>query len=141
MHIIRPLLLTITFIQRRLMKPSKKNSKKKVAKKVMNKPAPTARPSFKIQPLADRVIIKEDIESVEETTASGIIIPVTVEQDKSGKRGKVVAVGTGRVEEGTTIPLTVKVGDKVLFQWGDKIKVDNEEYYIVRESEILAVIN
>jgi chaperonin GroES len=127
------------------MKSSKKNTKKVVAKKSAPfkkaEPAAPKKPSFKIQPIGDRVIIKEDNESIEQTTASGIIIPITVEQDKSGKRGKVMAVGTGRFEKGEFIPLSVKEGDVVLFQWGDKIKVDDQEYYIVRESEILAVIN
>ncbi len=96
--------------------------------------------SKKIKPLENRVIIREDTESKEKKTSSGIIIPVTVNEDKNGKRGEVVAVGPGRVEEGKLIHVAVKVGDKVLFQWGDKISVDGEEYYIVRESEILAII-
>ncbi len=130
------------------MKPSKKTPAKKIIKKVtpVSKPKPLASvvskvPAFKVQPLADRVIIKEDTESKEQTTASGIIIPISAQEDKGGKRGKVVAVGAGRVEDGKTIALTVKPGDTVLFQWGDKIKVDNDDYYIVRESEILAILN
>lgn len=94
----------------------------------------------KIRPLADRILIKEDDDSKEKKTSAGIIIPVTVNEDKAGKRGVVVAVGPGRIEEGKTIALSVKVGDKVLFQWGDKISLNDEEYYIVRESEILAII-
>ncbi|MDP3962481.1 MAG: co-chaperone GroES [bacterium] len=113
------------------MKTSKKNTAKP-AKKILQE--------FKVKPLADRVLIKEDSESKEEKTASGIIIPVSAQEDKGGKRGKVVAVGEGRTEEGRLLPVSVRVGDIVLFQWGDKIKVDNEEYYIVKESEILAVI-
>lgn len=96
--------------------------------------------SKKIKPLADRVLIKEDTDSKEKKTSSGIIIPVTVNEDKAGKRGTVVAVGPGRVEEGKTIAMSVKVGDTVLFQWGDKIQVEGEDYYVVREAEILAVI-
>lgn len=96
--------------------------------------------TYPIQPLFDRVVIKEDIESKEKTTSSGIIIPVTVEQDKNGKRGVVIAVGKGRYEDGKLIPVSVKVNDKVLFQWGDKITVDGTEYYIVRETELLAII-
>lgn len=96
--------------------------------------------SKKIKPLQDRVLIKEDLESKEKKTSAGIIIPLTASEGKEGKRGFVVAVGPGRTEEGKLIPLSVKVGDKVLFQWGDKISVEGEEYYIVRESEILAVI-
>lgn len=94
----------------------------------------------KIKPLADRILIKEDTESKEKKTSSGIIIPVTVNEDKGSKRGEVVAVGPGRVEEGTTVAPMVKVGDLVLFQWGDKVQIDGEEYYLVRESEILAII-
>ncbi len=96
--------------------------------------------SKKVKPLENRIVIKEDRESKEKKTSSGIIIPITVNEDKSGKRGEVVAVGPGRTEEGKIIPVAVKIGEKVLFQWGDKILVDGEEYYIVRESEILAVI-
>lgn len=96
--------------------------------------------SKKIQPLQDRVLIREHSDDKEKKTSSGIIIPVTVNEEKNGKRGEVVAVGPGRIEEGKKIPLTVKVGDKVIFQWGDKVGVDGEEYYLVRESEILAVI-
>jgi chaperonin GroES len=134
-----------------MKKPQKKSVPKKIAKKVVtsSKPAsvmpatPQAPkiPAFKVQPIADRVIIKEDTESKEQTTASGIIIPISAQEDKGSKRGKIVAVGNGRVEEGKTIPLSVKVGETVLFQWGDKIKVDTEDYYIVRESEILAILN
>ncbi len=93
----------------------------------------------KVRPLADRVLIKEDSDNREKKTSSGIIIPASADE-KAGKRGEVVAVGPGRMEEGKVIPLQVKEGDRVIFQWGDKIKVGDEEYYIVRESEILAII-
>ncbi|MEK7610115.1 MAG: co-chaperone GroES [Patescibacteria group bacterium] len=96
--------------------------------------------SKKLRPLQDRVLIREHTDDKEKKTSSGIIIPVSVNEDKAGKRGEVVAVGPGRTEEGKTIPVSVKVGDKVIFQWGDKVSVDGEEYYIVRENEILAII-
>jgi len=96
--------------------------------------------SKKIRPLYDRVLIKESLESSEKKTSSGIIIPITVNEDKGSKSGEVVAVGPGRIEEGKHIAISVSVGDKVLFQWGDKIKVDGDDYYMVRESEILAII-
>jgi len=96
--------------------------------------------SKKIRPLHDRVLIKESLESSEKKTSSGIIIPITVNEDKGSKSGEVVAVGPGRTEEGKHIEISVNVGDKVLFQWGDKIKVDGDDYYMVRESEILAII-
>ena len=93
-----------------------------------------------IKPLADRVLIREDAESKEKQTSAGIIIPVTVNEDKGSKRGEVIAVGPGRVEEGKLIVPSVKAGDKVLFQWGDKVKIGDDEFYIVRESEILAIV-
>ncbi|MBU6231720.1 MAG: co-chaperone GroES [Patescibacteria group bacterium] len=101
--------------------------------------------SKKIKPLGDRVLIKEDAESKEKKTSAGIIIPVTVNDDKGGKRGVVVAIGPGKTESDKNgkpvlAPISVKAGDKVIFQWGDKIKIDDEEYYIVREPEILAII-
>ncbi len=96
--------------------------------------------SKKIQPLQDRVLIREHADDKEKKTSSGIIIPVTVNEDKNGKRGEIVAVGPGRSEEGKTVPMKVKVGQQVIFQWGDKVSVDGEEYYLVRESEILAII-
>lgn len=94
----------------------------------------------KIKPLQDRILIKEDGESKEKKTASGIIIPVTVNEDKGSKRGQVVAVGAGRYEDGKLIPVSVKEGEIVLFQWGDKVKIGEEEFYLVRESEVLAII-
>ncbi len=97
--------------------------------------------SKKIKPLQDRVLIKEDDESKEKKTSSGIIIPVTVNEDKGSKKGAVVALGAGHYEDGKLIPISLKVGDQVLFQWGDKIKIEDSEYYLVKESEILAVIN
>lgn len=96
--------------------------------------------SKKIIPLQDRVLIKEDGESKEKKTNSGIIIPVTVNEDKGSKKGEIIAIGEGRIEDGVIIKPRVKVGDRVLFQWGDKIKVEDSEYYLVRESEILAII-
>ncbi len=96
--------------------------------------------SKKIKPLQDRVLIKEETENKERKTASGIIIPVTINEDKGSKKGEIVAIGNGHYEDGKLIPITVKVGDTVLFQWGDKIKIDNEEYYIVKENELLAII-
>ncbi|MEA2715011.1 MAG: chaperonin GroES [Candidatus Parcubacteria bacterium] len=116
------------------MKNNSKNSPKNTAKSV------TKNLIKNITPLQDRVLIKEDEDSKEKKTSAGIIIPVTVNEDKGSKRGMVVAVGSGRCEDGKSILMSVKPGDKVLFQWGDKLTIDDEEYYIVRESEILAII-
>jgi chaperonin GroES len=96
--------------------------------------------SKKIRPLQDRVIITEDTESKEKKTSGGIIIPMTVSEDKGAKKGTVVAVGPGRSEDGRTVMMTLKVGDEVLFQWGDKVRIGEEDYYVVRESEILAIL-
>ncbi len=97
--------------------------------------------SKKLKPLHDRVLISEHKDDKEKKTSSGIILPVSSSsEDKHGKRGDVVAVGPGRTEDGVLVKVSVEVGDKVIFQWGDKVSVDGEEYYLVRESEILAVI-
>lgn len=98
-----------------------------------------------IKPLGDRVLLKElSKEEKETTTASGIIIPETVSKETKGaKKAKVVAVGPGGWDEDgeKRIPLSVKKGDVVLFTWGDELEVDDEEYYIVSESSILAIID
>ena len=87
-----------------------------------------------IKPLADRVIV--EVSPAEEKTASGIIIPDTAKEKP--QRGTVVAVGNGKKDE----PLTVKVGDTVLYgkYAGTEISVDGREFLIMRESDIFAVI-
>jgi chaperonin GroES len=91
-----------------------------------------------IKPLADRVLI-EPIEQQEEKVGS-IIIPDTAKEKP--QEGKVIAVGSGRQENGKVVPLQVKVGDRVLYgkYAGTEIKKDGKEYLIVRENDILAVI-
>jgi len=94
-----------------------------------------------IVPLGDRVLIKEfGKEQKERKTDAGIIIPESVKEDGGTKKGKVVAVGEGRYEDGKLVPMRVKKGDMVLFSWGDEIKIKGEEYQIVNESNILAII-
>ncbi len=95
---------------------------------------------FRIQPLQDRVILTAITNDSARKTDSGIFIPEGVSDDKTTKRGRVVAVGAGRTEDGKRIPVSVAVGDEVLYQWGDTITVDSVEYVIVRESEITAII-
>lgn len=94
----------------------------------------------KIFPLGDRALIKVQKSEGESERDSGIIIPATVKEDRGAKRGTVVAVGDGRYEDGKLIPVKVKTGDEVLFQWEDEITVDGVEYHLVSESNILAVI-
>ena len=93
-----------------------------------------------IRPLQDRIIV-ERVEE-ETTTAGGIIIPDTVSKEKP-QEGVVVAAGKGKVTaEGKVLPLDVKAGDKVLFgkYAGSEIKVDGKEYLIMREDDILGVV-
>ncbi|HEX9145677.1 MAG TPA: co-chaperone GroES [Candidatus Binatia bacterium] len=92
----------------------------------------------KIRPLHDRVIVKRIEE--EEKTKGGIIIPDTAKEKP--QEGRVVAVGPGKSEDGKVIPLGVKAGDKILFgkYSGTEIKLDGEEHLIMREDDILGVI-
>ncbi len=96
--------------------------------------------SPRIRPLGDRVLVIEDAQENGRKTASGIYIPETIKENGGAKRGTVVAVGEGRMEDGKRVPLTVAKGDTVLFSWGDTLKVDGVEYHVVNESSILAVI-
>jgi chaperonin GroES len=95
--------------------------------------------SMKIRPLQDRVIVKRIAE--EEKTKGGIIIPDTAKEKP--QEGKVVAVGKGKVnDDGKLTALDVKVGDKILFgkYSGSEIKMNGEEHLIMREDDILGVI-
>jgi chaperonin GroES len=94
---------------------------------------------MKIRPLQDRVIVKRLEE--EEKTKGGIIIPDTAKEKP--QEGKVIAAGKGKMtEEGKLIPLDVKVGDKILFgkYSGTEVKIEGEEHLIMREEDILGVI-
>jgi chaperonin GroES len=90
--------------------------------------------SVNIKPLADRVLVEPA--AAEEKTASGIIIPDSAKEKP--QKGSVVAVGTGKKDE----PITVKVGDQVLYgkYAGTEITIEGKEYLIMRESDIFAVI-
>ncbi len=92
-----------------------------------------------VRPLRDRVVVKRIEE--QEQKVGGIIIPDTAKEKP--QQGKVIAVGSGKVnDEGKVIPLDVKVGDTVLFgkYSGTEIKLDGTDYLIVREEEILGII-
>ncbi len=119
---------------------AKKQAAKKTAKVIPTGLTAQAGLASKIKPLADRIVIKEDSASAEKQTLSGIIIPAGADSDKGGKRGEVVAIGPGRTEDGKLIAPAVKAGDTVIFQWGDKVRIGEDDYYIVRESEILAIV-
>jgi len=95
---------------------------------------------MKIKPLSGYILIEPIRE--EEKTKSGILLPETAEKERP-EQGKVIAVGNGKkTSSGKVIPLEVKVGDRVLFtKYGpNEIKVDNKEYLIAKEEDILAII-
>ncbi|MFO1518645.1 MAG: co-chaperone GroES [bacterium] len=94
---------------------------------------------FNIRPLRDRLIVKRLVE--EEKTKGGIIIPDSAKEKP--QEGEVVAVGSGRInEDGKVTPLDIKVGDKILFSKysGTEVKVEGEEYIIIREDDVQGVI-
>ena len=94
---------------------------------------------MKLRPLNDRVIVKRLEE--EEKTVGGIIIPDTAKEKP--QQARVIAVGKGRtLENGQVMPLTVKEGDRVLFgkYAGTEIKIDGDEHLIMREDDILAIV-
>jgi chaperonin GroES len=93
-----------------------------------------------IKPLGERVVLKV-LES-EEKTKSGIVLPDTAKEKP--QMGKILAVGTGKVlDNGQKVALEVKVGDKVLFAKyaGTEVKLDGEEYMLLKENDILAIVN
>ena len=94
--------------------------------------------SVSIKPLEDRIVVKPL--DAEQTTASGLVIPDTAKEKP--QEGEVLAVGPGRFEEGTRLPLDVKVGDTVLYSkyGGTEVKYSGEEYLILSARDVLAVI-
>jgi chaperonin GroES len=93
-----------------------------------------------VRPLHDRILVRRTPE--EEKTAGGLFIPDTAKEKP--QKGEIVAAGKGRVtEDGKVLPLEVKVGDKVLFgkYAGTELKLDGHEYLMMREEDILGIIN
>ncbi len=93
---------------------------------------------MKLKPLHDRVVIKAD--ESEEVTKGGIYLPDTAKEKP--QRGEVIAVGPGKTEDGKLVAPQVKKGDKVLYgkYSGTEVTIDDTEYLIVRESDILAIL-
>lgn len=93
---------------------------------------------MKLRPLGDRVVIKK-VEA-EETTKSGIVLPGAAKEKP--QMAEIVAVGPGGVVEGKEIKMEVKVGDKIIFSKyaGNEVKIDGEEYTILRQDDILAIV-
>lgn len=115
-----------------------KKSPKKVTKKKVQKVVPKG-----LVPLGDRIVIKPfSPDEAGTPRASGIIIPETVDKERP-EQGRVIAVGSGRYENGTRVPMQVRVGDTVVFsKYGyDEVKWRGEDYFILKEDSILAVIN
>ena len=94
---------------------------------------------LQVTPLHDRVVVKRLEEK--ETAKGGIIIPDTAKEKP--QEGEVMAVGAGKIEKGHRVPLDVKVGDRILFgkYTGSDIKIDDQEYLILREEDILAKLS
>ena len=92
-----------------------------------------------LKPLADRVVVRP--QEAEEKTAGGLFIPDTAKEKP--QRGTVLAVGPGKVENGTKIDMSVKEGDTVLYgkYAGTEIQLDGDDVMIMRESDILGVVN
>ncbi len=94
---------------------------------------------MKLKPLHDNVVVKPM--SADEVTKSGIVLPETSKERP--ERGEVVAIGPGkRMENGQIAPMSVKVGDKVMFKKysPDEIKIDNQDFLLLGESDILAIL-
>jgi chaperonin GroES len=91
-----------------------------------------------IKPLGDRIVIK--VLEKEERTKGGIVLPDTAKEKP--QKGEVLAVGSGEIVEGKKVPLEVKVGDKIIFSKyaGTEVKLDDEEYLILRQSDVLAIL-
>ena len=94
---------------------------------------------MKLVPLADRVVLKQLV--AEETTKSGIVLPG--QNKEKPQQAEVVAVGPGGVVDGKEIKMEVKVGDNVIYSKysGNEVKIDDEEFIIVKQNDILAVIS
>ena len=95
---------------------------------------------MKIRPLYDRIVVKRIEE--QETIRGGIIIPDSAKEKP--QEGEVIAVGNGkRLEDGKVVPLDVKVGDRILFgkYTGNEIRLDGEEYIIMREEDVLGIFS
>ncbi|MCM1326007.1 MAG: co-chaperone GroES [Bacteroidales bacterium] len=94
---------------------------------------------MKLVPLGDRVVLKQMV--AEDTTKSGIVLPG--QSKEKPQQAEVIAVGPGGVVDGKEIKMEVKAGDKVIFSKyaGTEVKLEEEEYIIVRQSDILAIVN
>lgn len=96
--------------------------------------------NLQVRPLHDRILVKRTAEN--DVTAGGIIIPDSAKEKPH--RGEIVAAGNGRIlEDGTVLPLEVKIGDSILFGKfaGTELKLEDQEYIMMREDDVLGVLN
>ena len=95
--------------------------------------------SVNIKPLEDKILVQAN--EAETTTASGLVIPDTAKEKP--QEGEVLAVGPGRFEDGSRVPLDVKVGDKVIYSkyGGTEVKLGGDEYLILSARDVLAIVN
>ena len=93
---------------------------------------------MKLKPLGDKIVIK--VKEEEKKTTGGIVLPDSAKQKP--QQGEVVAVGSGEMIDGKKVPLDVKVGDEVIYSKysGSEIKMDDEKYLIVKQNDILAIV-
>jgi chaperonin GroES len=93
----------------------------------------------KVNPLSDRVVVRALEET--ETMRGGLYIPDTAKEKP--QQGEIISVGPGKYEDGKLVPMSVKAGDKVLYgkYSGTEVTIDNEQFLILRESDVLAIIN
>ena len=91
-----------------------------------------------VKPLGDRVVIQVNAE--ETTTSSGIVLPGSAQEKP--QQGKIIAVGSGEIVDGKKVPLDVKVGDEVIYSKysGSEVKVGEDKFLIVKQSDILAIV-
>jgi len=95
---------------------------------------------MKLKPLSDHVIIKAA--ALDEVTKSGIVLPSSSDKERP-EQGKVIAVGPGKIKDnGQLVPMSLKVGDQVMFKKysPDEVKIDGEEYLILSESDVVAIL-
>ena len=94
---------------------------------------------FSLEPLEDRIVVRP-LEEETQKTASGIIIPDTAKEKP--QEGEVVAVGPGRYEDGKVVPMTLKVGDRVIYSkyGGTEVKVEGDEYLVLTARDVLAKV-
>jgi chaperonin GroES len=105
-----------------------------------SKPSSAKKSDIKLQPLGDRVVVER--EEAETKTAGGIVLPDTAKNKPS--RGTIISVGDGRLlDDGSRAPLQVKIGDRVLFSSyaGDQFKIGDRELLLMREDDVLAILD